>query len=163
MPMASLVTASTMAKMYIIKKRLDFASCSIRHRIKSNRSTRHPLMSSINGILISMVSSSDAGLSTKRSPFFEEQSKLSQSGSKIGTAGKNDYLQSQVDLNVQRSNALSLDNEIRLVQDGFNRIIARDPFMLLRVQEMIITGCTAHHRSNEIAIDSLNPDIFYPV
>lgn len=91
--------------------------------------------------------------------FFEERSKLSKSRFDVGTAGKNDYLQSQVDLNVQRNNEINLINNIQLAKMDLNEILARDPNTPFNVDEIIIPENLPSKEEMLAAIDSLNPQM----
>ena len=91
--------------------------------------------------------------------FFEERSKLSKSRFEIGTAGKNDYLQSQVDLNVQRNNEINLINNIQLAKMDLNEILARDPNTPFTVDDINIPENLPSKEEMLLAIDSLNPQI----
>jgi outer membrane protein len=91
--------------------------------------------------------------------FFEERSKLSKSRFEIGTAGKNDYLQSQVDLNVQRNNEINLINNIQLAKMDLNEILARDPNTPFNVDEINIPENLPSREEMLAAIDRLNPQM----
>lgn len=54
---------------------------------------------------------------------FEERAKLARNKLDIGVGNKPDLLQSQIDLNTQRSLRLSLENQIRLAKQALNRLI----------------------------------------
>lgn len=146
-------------RMYIVKKRLDIqaAQSDIALKQQINQTSFDVINKYIN--INSLVQRRKAINETIS--FFEERSKLSQSRFEIGTAGKNDYLQSQVDLNVQRSNALSLDNDIQLAKMDLNRVMARDPFMLYEVHDLNIPDVLPTKDQMQSAIDSLNPDIAF--
>jgi len=54
---------------------------------------------------------------------FEERTKLARNKLDIGVGTKPDLLQSQIDLNSQRSQRLSLENQIRLAKQALNRLM----------------------------------------
>ena len=54
---------------------------------------------------------------------FEERAKLARNKLDIGVGTKPDLLQSQIDLNSQRSQRLSLQNQIRLAKQALNRLM----------------------------------------
>lgn len=91
--------------------------------------------------------------------FFEERSKLSQSRFEIGTAGKNDYLQSQIDLNVQRNNEINLINNIQLAKMDLNELLARDPNTPFDVEDINIPDLLPSKEEMILAIDSLHPQM----
>lgn len=91
--------------------------------------------------------------------FFEERSKLSRSRFEIGTAGKNDYLQSQIDLNVQRNNEINLTNNIALAKMDLNQLLARDPNTPFEVQDIIVPETLPTQAEVMEAIESINPQI----
>lgn len=91
--------------------------------------------------------------------FFEERSKLSQSRFEIGTSGKNDYLQSQIDLNVQRNNEINLTNNIALAKMELNQLLARDPNAPFEVQDIVIPETLPTEAEVNEAIDAMNPQI----
>jgi outer membrane protein TolC len=59
--------------------------------------------------------------------FFEERKQIAESRFTIGTAPKTDFLQAQVDLNQQKGNLLSIENNIRVAKANFNNLLARKP------------------------------------
>ena len=146
-------------RMYIIKKRLELQEdqSDIALKQEINQTTFDVINRYIN--INRLIRQRNAILETIS--FFEERTKLSQSRFEIGTSGKNDYLQSQVDLNVQRSNELSLVNNIQLAKMDLNRIIARDPFINFDVEDLNIPDQLPSKESIALAIDSINPDIAY--
>jgi outer membrane protein TolC len=123
-------------KMYIIKKRLELQEAQ--SDIALNQEINNTIFDVINRYINinRLIKQRNAILETIS--FFEERSKLSLIRFEIGTAGKNDYLQAQVDLNVQRSNELNLVNNIRLAKTELNRILARDPFINFTVEDLEI-------------------------
>ncbi len=146
-------------RMYIVKKRLDLQATQsdIALNQEINLTTFEVINRYIN--INRLIKQRNAILETIS--FFEERSKLSQSRFEIGTAGKNDYLQSQVDLNVQRSNELNLINTIQLAKTDLNRILARDPFTLFEVEDVNIPTVLPSRDDLIAAIDSLNPDVAF--
>ncbi len=69
--------------------------------------------------------------------FFEERKQIAESRFTIGTAPKTDFLQAQVDLNQQKGNLLSIENNIRVAKANFNNLLARTPETVFEVQEEI--------------------------
>ncbi|MEO5582217.1 MAG: TolC family protein, partial [Saprospiraceae bacterium] len=146
-------------RMYIVKKRLELqeAQSDIGLRQEINLTTFDVINRYIN--INRLIKQRNAILETIS--FFEERTKLSLSRFEIGTAGKNDYLQSQVDLNVQRFNELTLVNNILLAKTDLNRILARDPFMSFEVEDVEIPAALPSREEIKAAIDSINPEVAY--
>ncbi len=146
-------------RIYIVKKRLDLqeAQSDIALNQEINLTTFDVINRYIN--INRLIKQRDAIVETIS--FFEERSKLSQSRFEIGTAGKNDYLQSQVDLNVQRSNELNLINNIQLAKTELNRLLARDPFLVYEIEDVNIPTELPSRESLMAAIDTLNPDLAF--
>ncbi len=69
--------------------------------------------------------------------FFEERKQIAESRFTIGTAPKTDFLQAQVDLNQQKGNLLSIENNIRVAKANFNNLLARTPETVFDVLEEI--------------------------
>lgn len=74
--------------------------------------------------------------------FFEERKQIAESRFTIGTAPKTDFLQAQVDLNQQKGNLLSIENNIRIAKANFNNLLARTPETVFEVQEAIEPDAT---------------------
>lgn len=79
----------------------------------------------------------------------------------IGTTGKNDYLQSQVDLNVQRTSELNILNNIELAKMELNRTMARDPFIDFEVEDIPAPDYLPTREEMVAAIDSINPEVTF--
>lgn len=71
--------------------------------------------------------------------FFEERKQIAESRFTIGTAPKTDFLQAQVDLNQQKGNLLSIENNIRIAKANFNQLLSRTPETVFDVQDVIQT------------------------
>lgn len=69
--------------------------------------------------------------------FFEERRQIAESRFTIGTAPKTDFLQAQVDLNQQKANLLTIENNVRVAKAGFNNLLSRAPETVFDVQEVI--------------------------
>lgn len=69
--------------------------------------------------------------------FFEERKQIAESRFTIGTAPKTDFLQAQVDLNQQKGNLLTIENNIRIAKANFNNLLARTPETVFDVQDVI--------------------------
>jgi len=65
--------------------------------------------------------------------FFEERKKIAEDRFRLGSSPKTDLLQAQVDLNTQRSNLLSIQNNIKLASTNLNHLMGRDPSTLFTV------------------------------
>jgi outer membrane protein len=71
--------------------------------------------------------------------FFEERKQIAESRFTIGTAPKTDFLQAQVDLNQQKGNLLSIENNIRIAKANFNQLLSRTPETAFDVEDVIQT------------------------
>ncbi len=144
-------------KIYIIKKRLDLqeelAGIGLQQDVNQ---TAYDVISKY--IAINRLQKQRNAILETIS-FFEERVRLSKSRFEIGTAAKNDYLQSQVDLNVQRASELNLINNIELAKMDLNKVLARDPFTKFMVQDILIPSELPTKESMMQAIDSTNPNI----
>lgn len=144
-------------RVYIIKRRLELEEALTDEALKQdiNQTVFDVINRYIN--IIRLIRQRDAIRETIS--FFEERSKLSQSRFEIGTAGKNDYLQSQVDLNVQRTTELNILNNIELAKMELNRTMARDPFTPFEVEDIPAPDVLPSREEMIISIDSLNPEV----
>lgn len=144
-------------RVFIAKKRLDIQESIAEEALKQdiNQVVFDVTNSYINiNRLIKQKSAIQETIS-----FFEERSKLSRSRFEIGTAGKNDYLQSQIDLNVQRNNEINLTNNIALAKMDLNQLLARDPNTPFEVQDIIVPETLPTQAELMEAIESINPQI----
>ncbi len=144
-------------RVFIAKKRLDIQESIAEEALKQdiNQVVFDVTNSYINiNRLIKQKSAIQETIS-----FFEERSKLSRSRFEIGTAGKNDYLQSQIDLNVQRNNEINLTNNIALAKMDLNQLLARDPNTPFEVQDIIVPEALPTEAEVLEAIESINPQI----
>jgi outer membrane protein TolC len=144
-------------RVFIAKKRLDIQESIAEEALKQdiNQVVFDVTNSYINiNRLIKQKSAIQETIS-----FFEERSKLSRSRFEIGTAGKNDYLQSQIDLNVQRNNEINLTNNIALAKMDLNQLLARDPNTPFEVQDIIVPETLPTQAEVMEAIESINPQI----
>jgi len=90
---------------------------------------------------------------------FEERVKLSKARFDIGTAAKNDYLQSQVDLNDQKNSMLVMEKDMLEAQTALNNLVSRDPdtkFVVNDSVDVVILPSKSEAIEN---LDSLNPQI----
>ncbi len=69
--------------------------------------------------------------------FFEERKKIAEDRFRIGTAPKTDFLQAQVDLNLQRANLMTVENNLRIAKSNFNNLLGRTPGVEFDTQEEI--------------------------
>lgn len=69
--------------------------------------------------------------------FFDERKQIADSRFTIGTAPKTDLLQAQVDLNQQKGNLLTIENNIRVAKAAFNNLLARTPETVFEVEDVI--------------------------
>jgi outer membrane protein TolC len=69
--------------------------------------------------------------------FFEERKLITESRFTIGTAPKTDFLQAQVDLNQQKGNLMSVENNIRIAKANFNNLLGRKPETDFEVTDVI--------------------------
>jgi len=69
--------------------------------------------------------------------YFSEREDIAKSRFSIGTAPKTDLLQAQVDLNQQKGNLLTVENNIRVAKSNFNHLLARVPETAFEVQDII--------------------------
>jgi outer membrane protein len=90
---------------------------------------------------------------------FEERVKLSKARFEIGTAAKNDYLQSQVDLNDQRNTIIQLENNILASKTTLNNLLSRDPAFVFLVNDSAEAVTLPAKNIALQNIDSLNPQI----
>ena len=144
-------------RVFIAKKRLDIQESIAEEALKQdiNQVVFDVTNSYINiNRLIKQKSAIQETIS-----FFEERSKLSRSRFEIGTAGKKDYLQSQIDLNVQRNNEINLTNNIALAKMDLNQLLARDPNTPFEVQDIIVPETLPTQAEVMEAIESINPQI----
>jgi len=146
-------------RIFIVKKRLELEEAQTDESLKQdiNQTVFDVITRYIN--IIRLVRQRDAIRETIS--FFEERSKLSQVRFEIGTAGKNDYLQSQVDLNVQRTTELNILNNIELAKMELNRIMARDPFIDFEVEDIPAPDFIPTRAEMLTAIDSINPEVTF--
>ncbi len=90
---------------------------------------------------------------------FEERVKLSKARFEIGTAAKNDYLQSQVDLNDQRNTMMQLENNILVAKTTLNNLLSRDPALGFAVNDSAEVITLPAKNTALQNIDSLNPQV----
>jgi outer membrane protein TolC len=69
--------------------------------------------------------------------FFEERKKIAEDRFRIGTAPKTDFLQAQVDLNLQRANLMTVENNIQVAKSNFNNLLGRQPGIEFDTQDQI--------------------------
>lgn len=146
-------------RVFIVKKRLELEEAQTDEALKQdiNQTVFDVINRYIN--IIRLIRQRDAIRETIS--FFEERSKLSQVRFEIGTAGKNDYLQSQVDLNVQRTTELNIINNIELAKMELNRVMARDPFTPFEVEDIPAPQSLPSREEMLTAIDSINPEVAF--
>ncbi len=146
-------------RIFIVKKRLELQEAQTDESLKQdiNQTVFDVINRYIN--IIRLVRQRDAIRETIS--FFEERSKLSQVRFEIGTTGKNDYLQSQVDLNVQRTSELNILNNIELAKMELNRTMARDPFIDFEVEDIPAPDYLPTREEMVAAIDSINPEVTF--
>lgn len=146
-------------RVFIVKRRLELEEAQTDESLKQdiNQTVFDVINRYIN--IIRLIRQRDAILETIS--FFEERSKLSQNRFEIGTAGKNDYLQSQVDLNVQRTTELNILNNIELAKMELNRIMGRDPFTPFQVEDIPAPENLPAREEMIKAIDSINPEVAF--
>lgn len=96
---------------------------------------------------------------TKTIVLFEERVKLSKARFEIGTAAKNDWLQSQVDLNDQRNTIMVLENDIQVAKTNLNNVLSRDPGIAFAVNDSVDAVTLPAKNIALQNIDSLNPQI----
>jgi outer membrane protein len=144
-------------RVHIVKKRLDLQENFTEEIIKQdiNQTIFDVITRYIN--INRLIRQRNAIIETIS--FFEERSKLSQSRFEIGTAGKNDYLQSQIDLNVQRNNEINLINNIQLAKMDLNEILAQDPNTAFNVEDMSIPETLPSREEVFNSINISNPQI----
>ncbi|MES2776883.1 MAG: TolC family protein [Bacteroidota bacterium] len=90
---------------------------------------------------------------------FEERVKLSKARFEIGTAAKNDWLQSQVDLNDQRNTMMQIENDIQAAKTVLNNLMSRDPATQFAVNDSVDAVILPSKNLVLQNIDSLNPQI----
>jgi len=90
---------------------------------------------------------------------FQERVKLSKARFEIGTAAKNDYLQSQVDYNDQRNAMLQIENDILVAKTALNNVMSRDPAIAFTVSDSVARVTLPAKTIALQNIDSLNPQI----
>jgi len=90
---------------------------------------------------------------------FEERVKLAKARFEIGTAAKNDYLQSQVDLNDQRNTMLILDNDLKVAKTTLNNLLSRNPATAFTVTDSAIAVTLPAKNEVLNQLDSLNPQL----
>lgn len=91
--------------------------------------------------------------------FFEERKKIAESRFTIGTAPKTDFLQAQVDLNQQKGNLLSIENNIRVAKANFNNLLARKPETVFDVVEEIQPDASINFATLQQKSQSENYDL----
>lgn len=74
--------------------------------------------------------------------FFEERKKIAEDRFRIGTAPKTDYLQAQVDLNLQRANLMTIENNLQVAKSNFNNLLGRTPGIEFDTQDEIQPDAT---------------------
>ncbi|HNR08788.1 MAG TPA: TolC family protein [Saprospiraceae bacterium] len=144
-------------RMYIIKNRLDLEEALADEVLKQD--INQTVFDVINRYIDIVRLKSQLDAVRETISFFEERSKLSQVRFEIGTAGKNDYLQSQVDLNVQRTSELNILNSIELAKMELNRVMVRDPFTAFEVEDIPAPEILPSREEMMQAIDAQNPQI----
>lgn len=144
-------------RMYIIKNRLDLEEALADEVLKQD--INQTVFDVINRYIDIVRLKSQLDAVRETISFFEERSKLSQVRFEIGTAGKNDYLQSQVDLNVQRTSELNILNSIELAKMELNRVMVRDPFTAFEVEDIPAPETLPSREEMMQAIDAQNPQI----
>ena len=90
---------------------------------------------------------------------FEERVKLSKARFEIGTAAKNDYLQSQVDINDQRNTMLEIENSILAAKTSLNNLLSRNPATAFSVNDSVAAVTLPARNLVLQNIDSLNPEV----
>ena len=90
---------------------------------------------------------------------FEERVKLSKARFEIGTSAKNDWLQSQVDLNDQRNTIMEIENSILAAKTTLNNLLSRNPSIAFTVSDSVEAVLLPPKNIVLQNIDSLNPQI----
>lgn len=91
--------------------------------------------------------------------FFEERKQIAESRFTIGTAPKTDFLQAQVDLNQQKGNLLTIENNIRITKANFNQLLSRTPETVFDVQDVIQTDAAFSFTSLQQKAQTDNYDL----
>jgi outer membrane protein len=91
--------------------------------------------------------------------FFEERKLIAESRFTIGTAPKTDFLQAQVDLNQQKGNLLTIENNIRIAKANFNNLLGRKPETVFEVAETITPDASISFESLQQKAASDNYDL----
>lgn len=144
-------------RVHIIKKRFDLEEALADEFLKQE--INQTVFDVINRYIDIVRLKSQLDAVRETISFFEERSKLSQVRFEIGTAGKNDYLQSQVDLNVQRTSELNILNSIELAKMELNRVMVRDPFSPFDVEDIPAPEALPSREEMLQAIDAQNPQV----
>ncbi len=144
-------------RVHIIKKRFDLEEALADEFLKQD--INQTVFDVINRYIDIVRLKSQLDAVRETISFFEERSKLSQVRFEIGTAGKNDYLQSQVDLNVQRTSELNILNSIELAKMELNRVMVRDPFSPFDVEDIPAPEALPSREEMLQAIDAQNPQV----
>lgn len=144
-------------RVHIIKKRFDLEEALADEFLKQD--INQTVFDVINRYIDIVRLKSQLDAVRETISFFEERSKLSQVRFEIGTAGKNDYLQSQVDLNVQRTSELNILNSIELAKMELNRVMVRDPFTPFDVEDIPAPEGLPSREEMMQAIDAQNPQV----
>ena len=100
-----------------------------------------------------------AEASQEQISLYKDRYILSQRKYEIGTGAKFEVLEAEVDLNAQRSNLLSLENEIALAKSSLNNLLGRAPEVAYQVSDTIIIQPLPPLTEVKTKIDLENPDL----
>jgi outer membrane protein TolC len=90
---------------------------------------------------------------------YRDRFNLAQRKYEIGTGAKFEVLEAEVDLNAQRSNLLSLQNEIALAKSSLNNLMGRIPQISFKVIDTIIVQSLPSIAEVNSKIELQNPDV----
>ena len=90
---------------------------------------------------------------------YQDRLKIADLKYQIGSGAKYEMLQAQVDLNEQRSNLLTIQNQINIAKDDLNTQMGRPADTLYKVADTIILNSIPDIATIQTKINSQNPDI----
>lgn len=100
-----------------------------------------------------------AEASAEQISLYSDRFQLAQRKFEIGTGAKYEVLEAEVDLNAQRSNLLSLENEIALAKSSLNNLMGRSPEMNYQVIDTIVVQSLPSLSEVHSKIELQNPDV----
>lgn len=144
-------------KMFATKKRLEELETMGELNFRSQMNTTVYEIIAAYYQLVQLLQQKKALVETIR--YFSEREEIAKSRFTIGTAPKTDYLQAQVDLNQQKGNLMTVENNIRVAKSSFNNILARAPETDFDAQDSIAPDTSVDFADLQLKAQTDNYDL----